>query len=244
MRKLIFSILVLAAVLAAPPAHAEQSCYQDDAGRVTLHGVIKLVYWDRSDLGDVIYSPVLVLDAPICFQSECLGRQDVVHEIQLVSLTDRLPANIPYSGRHEVTGKLYAACAGSHYCRADAMDVLNVDGVRLADRTPVVLEGTPIDFVHRYYFDLGRGNVAGVLARWKKPDEPHLRKLMAEVESTEVSAATVLEGDDEHAIVAVEVTIKLREKPAEHWRGVIELVQVAGRWKIERMRDFQATPPS
>lgn len=99
--------------------------------------------------------------------------------------------------------------------------------------------GSPLDAIRAYYDYLGRRDAEGVIRGWKQPKESLLRKEAERAEWHKIDDIRLESSNSSSAEVWVEVRGKKINEEPQHYRGIIEMEQVDGQWKITSMKKLK-----
>lgn len=101
---------------------------------------------------------------------------------------------------------------------------------------PPISSGSPLDAIRAYYSNLGRRDAEGVIKGWKQPNELLLRREAERAEWHRIDDIHLESSNSSSAEVWVDVRGKKMNEEPQHYRGIIEMEQVGGHWKIISMR--------
>ncbi|KHD05947.1 hypothetical protein PN36_06795 [Candidatus Thiomargarita nelsonii] len=95
----------------------------------------------------------------------------------------------------------------------------------------------PIHFIRAYYEDINRGNADSAIRKWKAPKEDRLRTLINDSQWSSINEIQLVNQNDDSAEVSIEVTGQsISNTTEQRWKGIIELENIEGEWKIAEMR--------
>lgn len=96
-----------------------------------------------------------------------------------------------------------------------------------------------VGFVRAYYEDLARRDVEAAVAKWVAIDAPRLRQMIERSAGYTLRNVWPIQEDTAAALVGVDVTVHGPGQVASRWCGPVEVVRVAGAWKIKATRGGQ-----